>query len=251
MTPLFLEDLKWCLKRTPKEVLTQLKMNPRRAFVAGGFIRACIANEKINDIDIFVPDRETGYRLAKLLAISRIKDPNHLVQYHQKIHETDNAFTIRGFLIAPQIVHRWTFEKPEQCIESFDFTIACAAFWWDGNNWQSVCDDRFYCDLAAKRLIYRAPVRNEDAGGSLLRVLKFYQRGYRIPMDSLGRVIARLNGAIDFNAIDRLAPNQREHQCARVVTGLLKEVDPDIDPHHVAHLPAEDARETDNEGSHD
>ena len=50
-----------------------------------------------------------------------------------------------------------------------------------GGEYVGLCNIRFYPDLAARRLVYTSPLRNEDAGGSILRVLKFYQRGYRIP----------------------------------------------------------------------
>ena len=101
------------------------------------------------------------------------------------------------------------------------------------DKWCSACDPRFYADLAAKRLVYRSPERNEDAGGSMLRVLKFYQRGYRIPLDSLGAVIARLIQGVK----DPILLN--EPKLARTLSGLLREVDPDIDPNHIAHLPSE------------
>ena len=100
--------------------------------------------------------------------------------------------------------------------------------------WSSFCDDRFYIDLASKRLIYRKPIRNEDAGGSMLRVLKYYQKGYRIPLDSLGSVIARLIHNLDT---DR-QPLNDEIGVANIITGLLREVDPAIDPLHLSHLPA-------------
>jgi hypothetical protein len=76
------------------------------------------------------------------------------------------------------------------------------------------------------------------AGGSILRVLKFYQRGYRIPLDSLGAVIARLMKPVDFDKI--IGRTDQEDQLAKVLTGLLREVDPNVDPTHEAHLPAED-----------
>jgi hypothetical protein len=101
-------------------------------------------------------------------------------------------------------------------------------------------------------LVYLQPIRNEDAGGSMLRVLKFYQRGYRIPIDSLGQVISRLMTGVD---ISRIHTEQKkfdkdseipglvfdEQQLSKVVTGLLREVDPLIDPAHVSHLPATEA----------
>ena len=215
-----------------------------KVMVAGGFIRSCITNEHINDIDLFVPSKDFGLELAKELAEGDEK----------RIHETDNAYTIKGYRIPVQIIHRWTFDDPGVCIQSFDFTIARAAFWCgaletekvgeDGkpvivNSWLSLCDPRFYPDLAGKRLIYCSPVRIEEVGGSMLRVLKFYQRGYRIPLDSLGKVIARLVGGVSEESY----ATRDEDQMAKVLSGLLREVDPNIDPKHIAHLPSESDEE--------
>jgi len=211
--------------------------------IAGGFIRSCVANETINDIDCFVPSVE----VAREIAIELAEGDN------RRIYETDNAFTIKGYKIAIQLVHRWTFTTPESAIESFDFTIAKGAFWWEPNNdagigcgsWRSICDSRFYADLAGKRLIYCSPVRNEDAGGSLLRVLKFYQRGYRIPLDSMGAVISRLVMGLRLTDVTRAGDWSEfsESKVAKVITGLLREVDPNIDPDHIAHLPSEEKPE--------
>ena len=71
----------------------------------------------------------------------------------------------------------------------------------------------------------------------MLRVLKFYQKGYRIPLDSLGRVIGRLVLGTEppEDTLSRLA---KEAHLGEVLTTLLREVDPGIDPGHQAHLPA-------------
>ena len=113
-----------------------------------------------------------------------------------------------------------------------DDTLKKFGIWWNGKEWESLIDDRFYSDLAGKRLVYCSPKRNEDAGGSFLRVLKFYQRGYRIPLDSMGAVIARLVGGVRMDQVNG------EEQLAKVLTGLLREVDPNVDPTHEAHLPS-------------
>ena len=137
--------------------------------------------------------------------------------------------------IPVQFIHRWTYETPADLLPSFDFTVARAAIWYEEKGWATLCDDRFYPDLAGKRLVYCSPARNEDAGGSILRVLKFYQKGYRIPLDSLAAVVTRLIGGVrDIGAVFE----RGEAEVARILTGLLHEVDPDIDPTHVAHLPA-------------
>jgi hypothetical protein len=222
-------DLQWALRKTPTRILKFLKEYGPYAVVAGGFIRACVANEPPNDMDIFSNSSITAKLFAELL--SDMSDDH-------TFHTTENAYTInRGPKFPIQIIHRWTYENVEDLVSSFDFTIAKAAFYWNKNtgNWSSICDDRFYSDLAAKRLCYTSPQRNEDAGGSILRVLKFYQRGFRIPLDSLGAVIARL----DSGVIHKDNQRPRESEYARIVTGLLREVDPNLDPDHIAHLPSE------------
>jgi hypothetical protein len=235
MSGLMWHDLQWLLRRTPAKVLKEVVDRKGRLMIAGGCIRACIANEEINDIDLFACNALEAVSVANMLAPDqdRAKNDKGLLP---GIHATDNAFTLTNYRPVVQLIHRWTFETPEQCIASFDFTIAQAAVWHDGNAWCSIVGERFYADLAAKRLIYTSPKRNEEPGGSLLRVLKFYQRGYRIPLDSFGAAIARMVKAVDFSKI-----NNDEAQLAKVLTGLLREVDPNIDPKHIAHLPSESA----------
>jgi len=105
--------------------------------------------------------------------------------------------------------------------------------WYDKDKkkWLSTCSKRFYSDLAGKRLVYLSPIRNEDAGGSLLRVLKYYQRGYRIPLNSFGAVLARLLFSV------RNRNDMTEEEMASVITALLVEVDPAGFIDHAAYLP--------------
>lgn len=213
-------DLQWCLRRAPKAVIELMKEHSS-IIAGGGFIRSCIAGEKINDLDLFCDTKDAARGYATNLA------------HGGKVYETGNAFTVSGRgRVSVQFIHRGTFDTPQALLESFDFTIACGCFWYY-KGWRSLCHERYYADLVAKRLIYQSPKRNEDAGGSLLRVLKFYQRGYRIPLDSMGAVIARLlTGVRDIEKLD-------ESRRAVIITGLLREVDPAIDPTHIAHLPSD------------
>lgn len=228
------EDLRWCLRLLPKPVFELLKERPKKLAVAGGFIRSAITGEKISDIDLFSESKDAAEAAARKLAVGRSRI------------ETDNAYIVFGNLkYTVQFIHRWAYDCPEDILPSFDFTIARAAFWYDDEKWLTLCDEDFYSDLAAKRLVYCCPDRNEDAGGSMLRVLKFYQKGYRIPLDSLGSVIARLVSGVKLDEIT--AHEETELQMAKVLTGLLREVDPNIDPTHVAHMPAKDDENIVNE----
>jgi hypothetical protein len=226
-----------------------IKYGPRLV-LGGGYIRSMVSGEKPNDLDLFTQTPEDAKLFAKELADEAKKKP----------YETGNAISVkltpRPFV---QYIHRWSFPTPQYLIESFDFTIACSALWFESEKWTSLIDDEFYADLAAKRLVYRSPQRNEDSGGSLLRVLKFYQRGFRIPLDSLGAVLARLVDGVDLNGISTESfkdghilggtsiGRTTEERWASVITGLLREVDPQIDPEHFSHLPSlvEKVEETD------
>ena len=244
MQSLILEDLAWCIRRLPRFLADTMKTRAAKLVVAGGYIRACIAREEVSDVDLFSPSSQEAKDVAYAVANHELAmfTAGHKGQPCTTI-ETDNAISVLTKPYTTQFIHRWTFESPEDIIPSFDFTIARAAFWFDGENWQSQCDDRFYSDLAAKRLVYCSPVRKEEAGGSMLRILKFYQRGYRIPLDSLGAVMARMMRAVDHGSVlgacgDKTDPYEVERQTAKVLTGLLREVDPSLDPDHLAHLPS-------------
>lgn len=224
MNTLAPHDLLWCVRRLPRSVVALCKAHPGAVFVAGGYVRSRVSNEPVNDVDLFVSAPAHAETFALEIAGGDAT----------RLHKTDNAVSVKGTRPMVQIIHRWTFATPKDALASFDFTIAAAAFWWDGAHWQSACDPAYYADLAGKRLAYRSPARNEDAGGSMLRVLKFYQRGYRIPLDSLGAVMARLVSGVSRE--DRASWDQA--QWAKVLTGLLREVDPSTDPDHIAHLPS-------------
>lgn len=241
-------DLQWCLRRAPRPLLELLKRHGSKVMVAGGYIRSCISNEHINDIDVFTSSEEQ----SKAMALELVEGDE------KRVKRTPNCYFVLGFRTHIQFIHRWTFTDPAACILSFDFTIARAAFWWekkmvpaptdenaaarrDDGAWQTAADPRFYQDLAAKRLIYCSPVRIEEAGGSMLRVLKFYQRGYRIPLDSMGKVVARLVDAVDMEKVVvgmELDHCTREVAMGKILSGLLREVDPLLDPTHAAHLPS-------------
>lgn len=234
------QDLSWAIRRLPSH-LKKLMESPEwrgKIFVGGGYLRSLIAREDVNDVDVFVKVKSDAHKIAALLT----DDPKN-------IHTTDNAITIKGKLPI-QVITRWVFDKPEDVSNSFDFTICCAVVFFEATYdfegrriepmWDSYCDDRFYMDLAAKRLVYRNPVREEEAGGSMLRVLKYYKKGYLIPLDSFGQVIARLMKGVHLTAIDKGLSNTDE--VALVVTGLLREVDPSIDPLRNSHLPSSTAK---------
>lgn len=211
MNELHNNDLHYVVSHLPRDI--RKLMEDSAVVLGGGFIRELIAGNKPNDIDLFGADTALLKLSAQLLASQR----------QSRLIESANALTIATENRMPvQFITRWLFEKPEQVIESFDFTVCQAVVWFADGSWHSAIGVDFYRDLAARRLTYTHPQRNEDAGGSLLRVRKFLARGYTIQVQSLAGVVARLASAIRMDA-QHVAT---EEGMTRVIAGLLREVDP-------------------------
>lgn len=225
------------------------KSNEASLFLAGGFIRSVIAREEVNDVDLFASTKALANDVA-----------NELADLHKvRVYSTDNAYTVRANPYDIQVIHRWTFPSPNECVESFDFTIARAALWavrhiasngeTSHTTWASTADDDFYSDLAARRLVYRSPVREEEAGGSLLRLLKFYRRNYTAPLDTLAAVMARLAIKVRQDDVAKTVTldnidgkqNTEEKQTAKILLGLLHEVDPNSVTNDPAYTTTEEA----------
>jgi hypothetical protein len=211
MSKLTNTDLHYVVSRLPKDIAKLIK--DFNLIVAGGFIRETISGGIVSDIDVFGSDECILQAAAKELESKR--------EGCRKF-ATKNAITILSPPRLPvQFILRWVFPDRIFCIDSFDFTVCQAAIWFDTSSqtWQSIIADDFYPDLAAKRLVYTYPQRDEDAGGSMLRIRKFIQRGYSIQSLSMAGVISRLVSKIEWRGQD-------EKSIAIQITGLLREVDP-------------------------
>ena len=209
-------DVRYVVQRLPRDIRDMLGEHGCKVFVGGGFIRATIAGEVPSDIDIFGHDKAYLESVADLFARNR---PG------AKIHRTKNAITVLTPDRLPvQFITRWTFGTAEALVASFDFTVCQAAVWRTGkfadSPWCSAVGEGFYVDLAGRRLVYTSPVRDEEAGGSMLRVLKYVKRGYTIQVASLGKVIGRLTAAVDRD------PRRSGLPTGTIIAGLLREVDP-------------------------
>lgn len=182
------EHVDLCLASMPDELVGLLRQYRDELVVAGGLVRACVAGEVPSDVDVFTRGRDLAREAATRLVVEAGR-----VGVAASSHESSCAVTVRSSRHLPvQFIHRWPFESPEELIGGFDFTISKAAIWSDGMGWCSVADPCFYQDVSMRRLQYAAPERDDEAGDALLRVLKFYRRGYRISLVSLAKVVSRL-----------------------------------------------------------
>lgn len=204
-------DLQFVVRRIPRDIRDLLMSG--NFFLGGGFIRETISGGAVQDIDLFGATAGQLLDAADALALKR----------GVKVHTTKNAITVACAPRLPvQFITRWTFTEVEPLIASFDFTVCQAAIYFDRVmlRWRSAIGAGFYPDLAARRLTYTAPTRDEEPGGSMLRVRKFLMRGYNIQALSLAAVMARCTMKVrNFDGLD-------EEMRAKVIGGLLHEVDP-------------------------
>lgn len=213
------DDVHWIAQKLPSAVIRQIWNESLPNFViAGGFVRDGICGEKPSDIDLFSPSKADAESSAAALSAS----------IETKIHRTDNALTLTG---KPRIqfITRWTFETIGDLIASFDYTIAMCCVWFsrEENAWHGACHRDFYADLAAKRLVYTSPIRDEEAGGSMLRACKFLRRGYSISPEDMAAVMARVFMKVKTDKFGDTSESA-EAFYARVIAGELREVDPNI-----------------------
>jgi hypothetical protein len=211
MAALTQSDLNFVLTRTPRDIIKRLKDGAGMLYLAGGFIRATIAGEKPTDIDLFAHNPTFIEQVATSLTAER----------RARMHKTQNAITVLSPPRIPvQFITRWTFDFVSDLVFSFDFTICRAAIWATlvhpaGLNeetkekhpakyqFHSMIDNNFYADLAARRLVYTSPRRIEEAGGSLMRMIKFIKKGYNIQAPSIAGLIARTVGGIDMAQVTK------------------------------------------------
>jgi hypothetical protein len=216
-------DLNYCVARLPwqlREAVEEREISD--AIIAGGFIRATIAREDVNDVDVFVPSEAVAQSLAADLVKRKLGSGTA-----GHVFETKNALTLTCFAPVIQIVHRWPFSGPAGVLNLFDFTVCRAAMWFgisrEGDRWTSQIGDSFYADLAAKRLVYTWPsIAEAEPGGSMLRLMKYLRRGYHPPLDTIAAVTARCAAQAQYLCDTKARALEQD------IIENLREIDPDV-----------------------
>lgn len=127
-------------------------------WIAGGAIHSAITGSRVNDYDLF-----SDYPYAVTAAIEAAG--------HTPSFQTDHFanYYVDGFKV--QVIYRYSPNDPQELFDTFDFTIVCGAY--DGQTFY--CHDRFWQDVAAKRLVVSGvmfPLRIME------RMAKYAKKGY-------------------------------------------------------------------------
>jgi hypothetical protein len=223
LIPLTTDEVKRIVAELPDKVERIMKKYPTEIRVGGGMPRSVLDDDDIKDIDIFVSSRLNPKHIAL-----------ELMDGTDEIRMTENALTIvsdSGFIPPIQVIQRWQYDTLGQLLEAFDFTIAQIAISYDDNGFYGASSEAFRADLEVKRLTYLSPIRDEVPGGSLLRVLKFHRRGYRINVTEYAKVITRMLRDVDWEEILRKYPQSSvpfDEEVCRIIESRLFEVDPNV-----------------------
>lgn len=148
---------------------------PAGAFIAGGALTSAFTNQPIKDVDIYFKTE---------------KDFVEAVQYAYEdmlwcVAASDRAVTFvgnHGKVI--QLMHFDYFADAQAIFEAFDYTVSMAAY--DIDKKEFVFHDDFMKHAAQRYLKFHSGTRYPY--GSLMRVLKYQQRGYTIGKSDLLRI---------------------------------------------------------------
>lgn len=157
------------------------------SWIAGGALRSFLVGDKVKDLDIFSSDPES--------VLSKFKNSESF----KLGHENDFISNFYKDGLCYQVIKKYKYNSPKETIDSFDFTIVCAAIGIDG----IITDERFYIDNAQKRLVVKSLPKPLS---TVKRMAKYCQRGYSMCPIGLAKILK----AVQENPINWNDPNQNE-----------------------------------------
>jgi hypothetical protein len=173
------------VKALPSELRDLLVETGPALCVAGGFCRDVMTGHEPKDIDIF--SRSKAALTAALDSFDWIE--------HYTMKKTANA---ENFVSDDperpdiQFITRVFLRDHYNAILSFDFSICQVGVYFDPDKgWVGLASEAFLEDLPNFRMRYTAPERDEDPGASLLRMVKFVSRGYKIAEADIAKIVGR------------------------------------------------------------
>lgn len=163
---------------------------PKGAFIAGGALTSVFTGQSINDVDIYFKSKKDFIE-----AVGQAYDENMWC-----VAASDRAITFVNRDSVVQLMHFDFFESAEEIFDAFDFTVSMGAYDIDKDKF--VFHEDFLKHASQRYLKFHSGTRYPY--GSLLRVLKYQQRGYTIGKGDLLRIGLSLQ-KVELNSWDDLA----------------------------------------------
>lgn len=177
-------------KEITKILVQASNFKPKGAFIAGGALTSAFTGAPINDVDYYFKSKE-----AFMDAVSEAYS-----EMMWCVAATDRAVT---FISNDNIIQLMLFDffpTAEAIFDAFDYTIVMAAY--DLDSKEFIFHDDFLKHASQRYLSFHSGTRYPY--GSLMRVLKYQQRGYTIGKGDLLR-IALCCSQVPINSWDDLA----------------------------------------------
>jgi hypothetical protein len=147
---------------------------PRGAFIAGGALTSAFTGQPINDVDYYFKTKEAFMEAVELAYDDCL----------WCVSATDRAVTFVSGGDVIQLMHFDFFETAEDIFDAFDYTVCMAAY--DIDKADFVMHEDFLKHASQRFLRFHSGTRYPY--GSLMRVLKYQQRGYTIGKSDLLRI---------------------------------------------------------------
>lgn len=190
--------------------------SPKGAFIAGGSLTSAFTGTAINDVDIYFKSKEAFVEAVQCAYDERL----------WCVAATDRAITFAYDNCIIQLMHFDYFETAAAIFDAFDYTISMAAY--DLDKKEFIFHEDFLKHASQRFLRFHSGTRYPY--GSLMRVLKYQQRGYTIGKGDLLR-IALACQKVPLNSWDDLAKaiGGQYGEKAQIVTDVPFSIDAAIE----------------------
>lgn len=211
------EDIERVLNHLPDAVVQAMCKWPNRVVLAGGFIRAIMARESARDIDLFLPNNGVDAdKVNNFLKGSKEKakagEQSSEVSMSAGFFRTPEAKTqVSSDVLEVQLIWVYDYVHPVEVPNQFDYTIAKAAVWFDGESWAGSVHKDFFRDLACKRLVFDEVRTRGERANFALRLAKLVSYGYKLDPASCPNLIASVvAGFADGQDLAKVAEKAEE-----------------------------------------
>lgn len=173
-----------------KLLAAAVNFTPRNSFIAGGALTSVFTGQPINDVDIYFKTKEAFIDAVRSAYGSGL----------WCVAASDRAVTFAQGDDIVQLMLFDFFEDANEIFDAFDFTACMAAYDVDAESF--VFHRDFFKHNAQRHLSFHSGTRYPF--GSLLRTIKYRERGYKLGRGDLLRIALCCHG-VKLESWDDLA----------------------------------------------